>query len=167
MKLTVELPYTLYNRLAELRDTYGYQDDDEAIIACISSAYVDYLIKGDNLKGYSFYLPIEFVNQPRFGKYGLIDQLAQDTYRKTGDILRETIEKALENREQVDLLLLECPNGYYNNAQKKNFPVNMNAHIHTQFRKLCEEQLKQGMSRVLTGLLYYRLKMKGLLKNED
>jgi predicted DNA-binding protein len=160
MKLTINIPYTLYNRLCELRDVYEYETDDEALAACISSAYMDYILKGDNkVKACSFYLPVAFVDTPSRGQFGLVDRLANETYRKTGGYIRETIDKTIEQKEKIALLLSVCPNGFYENAKKKNFAVNLDPSTHTLFRDVSRE-LRVNMSKVLTGLLYYRLKQR-------
>ena len=165
IKLLIKLPYTLYNRLTEIRDTYDYQALSETIVACIGSTYIDMILKDDkNKKIYHFSLPFDFVCHPGKDELGLIDNLSKTLYRSTGSYIQETIDKAILHKEVVKDLCAICPKGFYVNARKGSFAVQLDTNIYAKFKDLCDN-LRSETSKVVTELLYYRLKMKGLIKS--
>ena len=166
IKLLIKLPYTLYNRLKEIRDTCEYQTLSETIVNCIGATYIDMILKGEKTKRvYHFKLPVEFVKHPGKDEYGLVDELAKKLYRSTNSYIRETIEKAIIHHEKVKDLCAQCPKYYYWKAEKKDFAILLETNVYDKFKDICEKE-DNPQSKVLTELLYYRLKMRGLIDEQ-
>ena len=113
-------------------------------------------------KIYHFFLPVEFIKHPGKDECGIIDTLAKTLYRSTGSYIQETIDKAILHKELAKDLCAVCPKDYYFKANKKDFAVQLDTHIYAKFKDLCNN-LRSETSKILTELLYYRLKMKGLI----